>query len=125
MENVKFMYNGIKVDGKLIKGYWSKSDDAISFYADGYGSQIPRELFDVENETDSMTDYFDKDSTRIFPADQFYTEALAAWEKDQIRSLKRHIGRLEKQIEKLPEHKKSWYKKDLAETKNKLAQFEN
>lgn len=69
MGTMKFYYNGIKVDGELYKGSWHRSasrlntnGESITFYSAEYGS-APRaiyEAFNVINNTDTMTDYFEK-----------------------------------------------------------------
>lgn len=86
----KYMYNGIKIDGELYKGWWSKGpwtkesklpDGTITFYADGYKS-IP--LPGVVNESDMMTDYFEKDRIRFTPGHPNYAAALEAHGKQEM-----------------------------------------
>jgi len=64
----------------------------VTVYARDYGHAIG-EIFNgvasYKNDTDSMTDYFDKGTVRIFETDGIYTEARAAVElilaKEEIK----------------------------------------
>lgn len=59
---IKFYYNGVKVNGgKLIKCYYHLDENSVCIYADSYGAVLPREYFTVKNDSDSYTDYHDKD----------------------------------------------------------------
>lgn len=73
---IRFYYNGIKVNGgKLIKCWYSLDADSVTMYADSYGAALPREYFAVRNDSDSMTDYFDKDSAVITAEHPLYKYA--------------------------------------------------
>lgn len=90
---LRFFYNGIKTsDGKLFKGWFSKNDNGvITFYAKEYG-HAPKEIqdaFAVENDSDSQTDYFEKDRIRIKPNTKYYQAACEAIEKAEARWAKR------------------------------------
>lgn len=85
---IKFMYNGIKIDGKLYKGHWSSGpwvsgEEMITFYRSGY-DHMPNIGLEVENNTDSMTDYFEEDRIRFKPG-PYYNEALAAFRLQENR----------------------------------------
>lgn len=91
MKMIKFFYNGLKVDGgKLQKASYSKYEArstgalSLAIYKDGY---CPFEgvsgYFDVENETDSMTDYFCRDSITITENHPLWDDVNAAWEKQK------------------------------------------
>lgn len=94
---IKFMYNGIKINGKLIKGSWSYGDFInknikATFYMNGYdfnSSKILRECFKVENESDIMTDYFEEDKIRFFVNDKNLEEVKKAWQKQEIKLINR------------------------------------
>jgi len=79
MTKIKFFKNAIKYDGKRIRVWYSKGrltnypEGTITIYAKDYGSQLPIEL-KPENDTDSMTDYFDKDRARVEPESKYYNE---------------------------------------------------
>lgn len=63
---IRFYYNGIKVNGgKLIKCWYSIDSDSVTMYADSYGAALPKQYFEVRNDSDAYTDYFDKDSAVI------------------------------------------------------------
>jgi len=102
---VKFMYNGINIDGKLYKASYSVgghyapesglSEDTITMYVDGY-KRIPRVVgLTIRNDTDSMVDYFDKDAIIIAPNDKYYGDA----KKGYISYLQKRIKVVEKRIE--------------------------
>lgn len=64
---VKFYWNGLKINGgDLIKCSYGVNDDgSVNLWADGYGDELPRDLFTVRNDSDIMTDYFDKDRATV------------------------------------------------------------
>lgn len=92
MKNVKFMYNGIKVDGKLYKGWYSLGgyrdmpEGTITIYAKEYGDHFPTiDGLQIENNTDIMTDYFEKDRIRVTPDNKWYHQVLEAYNKQQTK----------------------------------------
>jgi hypothetical protein len=95
LPSIRFYYNGIKVNGgELIKCHFSADENGATIYASGYGAELPRELFDVRNDTDIMTDYFDKDSATL-PADHpLYKYAFYMVKKEEY---KQHARTLERQ----------------------------
>lgn len=106
---IKFLWNGIKVDGELFKGWWSDCRldgfpaGTVTFYVDGY-KQLPRECgFEVENYSDIMRDYFDNDTVRIRPGSVWHHEATEAVRKYKIHGCKVQIKSLEKTMEKYKE----------------------
>lgn len=95
---LKFMYNGIKLNGKLYKGNYSKggytkqsgiSNDTITIYARDYEDFPKIEGLQVQNNSDSMTDYFEKDRIRVAPTNQYYSLVYEAWEKQEINKIKK------------------------------------
>ena len=95
LPSIRFYYNGIKVNGgDLIKCHFSADADSVSIYAERYGRNLPREFFDVRNDTDTMTDYFDTDSARL-PADHpLFRFAFYMAKKEEY---KQHARTLERQ----------------------------
>ena len=100
--SIKFYYNGIRLNGEksLIKCSYSLNnhrdhDECVTIYADSYGCALPRDLFEVHNETDSYTDYFDTDSAVLTPEHPLYKYARYAAIKAELRHLPRHIEYLE------------------------------
>lgn len=64
-KGIRFYWNGIKVDGgRLIPCGYSIDGESVTIYAKNY-KELPREYFDVVNNSDSMTDYFEDDSTTL------------------------------------------------------------
>jgi hypothetical protein len=96
---VKFFWNGIKVDGVLHTCWYSAGPYAetsklpkgtITLYAKTY-SDFPRlDGVIIENDTDSVSDYYEKDTMRIFPDSPYYADAKAACEKAKARDKARH-----------------------------------
>lgn len=92
MTTFKFLWNGLKVNnGKLQKAHYYKGgyapeagfpDGTITIYARTY-TGFTREVwetFDVKNDTDTMTDYFEKDCIRVKPDHPLYQAVLAGCE---------------------------------------------
>lgn len=64
-KGVRFYWNGIKVDGgRLIPCGYSIDGESVTIYAKNY-KKLPREYFEVVNNSDSMTDYFEDDRTTL------------------------------------------------------------
>lgn len=124
MNEVKFMYNGIKINGKLIKGHWSKGNYTngalYCFYADSYFSKELREVFSVKNESDIMIDYFETDKIYFFAGDKYLKEVENSFKQQEIKNLKSKIKRLEKEKTKRPLYFEDYLKKEYEECKRKL-----
>ena len=94
-ESIAIKYNGIKVGkGKLQKAWMDidYSSATVSVYAKGYehfSDEIQKE-FEVNNESDLMTDYFDKDKFVIKPSTPYHLEAIKACKAGELTSLKRN-----------------------------------
>jgi len=79
--DIRFLKNAIKYNGKKARVWYSKGElvgfpkETITIYAKDYGHNLPKELNPI-NETDLMTDYFDKDRARIPPTSKYYKEVL-------------------------------------------------
>lgn len=99
----RFYWNGLKDDkgAKLQRAWYSDygpngsttgryPPHTIAIYADGYSgfSALVRECFAIENETDSMTDYFDKDTIHVIPAHPLYPQVKAALEAQEVHRAK-------------------------------------
>ena len=104
MEKVRYMWNGIKVDGQLYKVWYSFSihsyqndnDPHITMYSTSYANRFPEEvheLFTVKNDTDSMTDYFDKDRIRLDRHHPEWERVAEAYIKQEIHQVKMHTRR--------------------------------
>lgn len=83
--SVRLVWNGVKIGGKLYKGWFTESRDRegrehVMFYRRGYESFPCPTGLPIENHSDSMRDYFDEDHARIYPDHPRYAEALAAAE---------------------------------------------
>ena len=74
---IKFQKKGIKKGEDFCSCWYSLNNDgSIRIYARHYNQHIPREIGNVRNESDSMTDYFETDSCTIYPDSPYYEAAL-------------------------------------------------
>ena len=89
MANIKFMWNGIKVDGKLTKVSYSAGpyikqsgieDGTVTIYGKDYIS-LPNIGLEIKNDTDIQEDYFRNDKIRIAKDNPMYKEAYNAYLK--------------------------------------------
>lgn len=143
---IKFVYNGIKDKntGRLYKAWFCKGnhingEDIITIYAKDYNSLPEVDGLKIINESDLMTDYFEKDRIEVCPDNKYYNEVLTAWKQQEIHRLKtaikshqNSIKRCEQKIElykDIPEYKayyekyKNMYNEYLEEAKQKLNLF--
>jgi len=84
---LKFFWNGIKgSDGKLHRCFFSDGAlmnhpaGTLTIYSKEYSS-FPTEVrkhFEVENDSDLMVDYFEKDRIRVVPTHPLYSKVLQA-----------------------------------------------
>jgi hypothetical protein len=71
--------NGPRVRCWYSRGSLRTAPDAVTIYAKTYCDNLS-DVFPadrVENDTDTMTDYFEKDRVRILPGDPLWDEACA------------------------------------------------
>ena len=95
--NIRFFYNGLKVGkGPLQKGYiscrsWKGKPLDFCVYARNYThfSLEVRETFDVKNETDTMTDYFEEDRFFVGIGHPLFKAVAAAFLKADEKAAKR------------------------------------
>lgn len=88
-KGIKFLWNGIKVDGKLSPAYYYKDDKHITVSCKGYKSLPEIKGLFIENDTDLQSDYFDSDRIRIKPGTPYYFEALTAYNAYETHYQKR------------------------------------
>lgn len=84
---MKIQYNGIRVEKKLYTAYiyTTGENEAIRVSAKeyaGFPSEV-WEMFDVKNESDIYTDYFDKDRFTVQPDHPMYPDFIRAIIKGQ------------------------------------------
>ena len=74
---IKFMKYAVKEGKNKVRVHYSRGglrnypDGTITIYAKDYGARLPKGLF-PKNDTDIMTDYFDKDKARVTPSNKHY-----------------------------------------------------
>lgn len=110
--NITFNSNGVKIDGKHIHGsydinnrdnYYGLPKNTIIIYLDTYFNiELPG--LHGENESDMMTDYFEKTKLVITPKNRYYKEAKAACTKNMISKTKKLIKHKRAMAEKYPKN---------------------
>lgn len=129
--DVKFMWNGIKIDGVLYKGtYYSGSYKGVpegSITVSMDRSNTPRiEGLEIENNSDIMTDYFEKDFVIIRPDSIYYNAAVKASNDYQIRLEKKAINQYEKLAAKrIGTPMEEQYKQEIERHKAALEKLQN
>lgn len=102
-----FFWNGIKdaKGEKLQKAHYSMGGytnvpdemaaETITIYCREYTgfSALVGSCFDVKNDSDSMTDYFEKDRIQVLPVHPLYPQVRAAFEAQQARRDRRIAAR--------------------------------
>lgn len=131
--NIKFVWNGIKIDGQLYKGnYYSStytetsnlSEGTITIHMDRSNTPIIEGL-EIENNSDSMTDYFETDTIRIKPDSIHYASAVTAANAYEIHMEKVVIRQYEKGFAKhLGTNMEEYYANELSKHKAKLSELE-
>ena len=103
-ESVRFYYNGLRVNGerKLTRCCYTLDNrhdgaECVTIYATGY-DDLPRDIFPVENDSDSYTDYFEHDRATLFPDHPLYKFARYAAMKANACSNTKSIDRVSKKI---------------------------
>ena len=140
MENtIKFFWNGIKVNGKLNKFHFSQNGDHVSFYEDGYGSsEMPKECgIVVINNSEPMTDYFERDHGSVpkdHPLYKFFVNAARLsdihYRKKHIQWCERRIARYEKGMALHPGYEAEYiktiesYREDIKKDELLIAELE-
>lgn len=93
--DVKFVWNGIKVDGKLHRAWYSVGNlvnypaDTVTIYCRDYDPLPKINGLNVENDTDLMTDYFEKDRVRVLSSNPHYPAIMEAIKKMNEHNNKR------------------------------------
>ncbi len=95
-QKVKFFWNGIKVNGgKLNRAHYSDSklinhpEGTFTIYARDYSGVPTIPGLAIHNDTDTMTDYFEKDRIRVAPDNPFYSQVEEAFDKQEAHREKR------------------------------------
>lgn len=103
-ESIRFYYNGLRVNGerKLTRCCYTLDNrydgaECVTIYAKGY-DDLPRDIFPVENDSDSYTDYFEHDRATLFPDHPLYKFARYAAMKANTRGNAESIERVSKEI---------------------------
>lgn len=132
-DHIRVYWNGIKIDGgKLIRCGYSLDNNAnhepsVSIYARHYDN-LPRDLFEVKNDSDLYTDYFESDRAYLTPAHPLYKYFRYAAEKAQARQDRPYCEHLRETLnsgkrEPWPGHY-DCLREDLARREAFLAQFD-
>lgn len=130
--HVRIYWNGIKIDGgKLIRCGYSLDNNAdnspsVSIYARDY-EHLPRDLFEVKNDSDLYTDYFENDRAYLTPEHPLYKYFRYAAAKAKIRELKACIADHEKRLAERERWsgQHDYYRKENETNRAKLAELES
>jgi hypothetical protein len=91
---LKFLWNGIKLDGKLYRARYSPGElinqpaGTITIYAKDCGRFPKIEGLNVINDSDTITDYHERDKIRVTPDNPYYKQVKAALDAEN-----RHYNR--------------------------------
>lgn len=123
--HIRIYWNGIKVDdGKLIKcGYSIRNYDGVEnimVFVRDYES-LPKDLFEVKNDTDIYTDYFDSDRAEVTKDNPLYKYFFYCAKKADARSAKQYIDYLNKRRASNPDY----YQKEIEIRRNTIKEFES
>ena len=132
-EAIRFYYNGLRVNGerKLTRCCYTLDNrydgaECVTIYATGY-DDLPRDIFPVENNSDSYTDYFEHDRATLFPDHPLYKFARYAAMKANTRGNTESIERVSKKISGMSREPWAGYidarKADIARWQRELADF--
>lgn len=94
---IKIFWNGVKFNGELNRFRFTINGDCVCFYGTDYSAEMPNDFgLVVVNNSDSMTDYFEKDHGSItanHPLYKFFKHAAIVAEihycKGEIRQYER------------------------------------
>lgn len=94
---IKIFWNGVKLNGELNRFRFTINGDCVCFYGTDYSAEMPKDCgLVVVNNSDSMTDYFEKDHGSIaadHPLYKFFKHAAIVAEihycKGEIRQYER------------------------------------
>lgn len=122
-DHIRIYYNGIRLDGELIRCLYFIDGDDVTIHANDY-SDLPRDLLPVANESDSYTDYFEEDRATIGPDHPLWKYFhFAAW-KARARSAERRAAELRKRLSgKISAHMAEALQIELERHEECIAQF--
>ncbi len=86
---VKFLWNGIKVDGKLYRAFYSEGklihypEGTITIFAKDYEHFPKIEGLTVENDTELQSDYFETDRIYVTPGNTHYPAVIEAMKQKE------------------------------------------
>ncbi|HHT9145679.1 MAG TPA: hypothetical protein ACFYD4_08390 [Candidatus Wunengus sp. YC61] len=98
---LKFLWNGIKVDGKLHRVWYSDGEligrayppGTLTIYGRDYTHMPAIDGLTVQNDSDSQTDYFENDRIRVTPDNQHFPAITAAMQQAKEHNAKRYAAR--------------------------------
>ena len=113
----QFTSNGIRTpSGDYTSVFYSINDDgSVHVSSRDYGGTLrflASETDKVQNDTDTMTDYFDKDSITVTASNPYYKQIKRAALKDAVTAKKKAIESAKADIEKYSGKEKNYYYAD-------------
>lgn len=81
INGVKVGKKGLRINGKYYQAWYSKNVDThgknlITIFARDLGNGLPAELGSIENNSEMMTDYFEKDRIKFYEGSKEYNSLL-------------------------------------------------
>ncbi len=98
-----FVQNGMKINGKLYSGRYSeydRDDGAVVIYMRDFTETPAASGIEISNDSDSMSDYFERDTVTVRPDSPYYAEAVKARAAALIRYAKNAVKHAERNFEK-------------------------
>ena len=124
-DHIRIYWNGLKIDGgKLIGCYYhyDPSAETVCISAKNY-DHLPRDIFDVTNDTDIYTDYFDSDRATVDESSPLYPFLRYAALKEESRYAARNVERIEKRLASGDKRAEKLYAAELARDRARLEAF--
>ena len=123
--HIRIYWNGLKIDGGNLVGcyyHYDASAETVCISAKNY-DDLPRDLFDVTNETDIYTDYFDNDRATVDASHPLYPYLRYAALKEDARYAARNVERIEKRLSGGDRLAEKLYAGELARDRARLEAF--
>ena len=126
--HIRIYWNGLKVDGgKLTRCCYAFDTDReeVRIYARDY-ADLPRDLFEVKNDTDLYADYFDEDRATVGKTHPLYKYILYAAMKAQARADRPYCEKIREELRgrEMWQGRFDYLRADLARREAFLAEFD-
>lgn len=124
-DHIRIYWNGLKIDGGKLVGcyyHYDPSAETVCISAKNY-DDLPCDIFDVTNDTDIYTDYFDNDRATVDASHPLYPYLRYAALKEDARYAARNVERIEKRISDGDQRAEKIYSGELARDRARMEAF--